>query len=446
MPDVDPVAGPSSKICPFCAEEILEAAVKCRHCHSMLLPGVVMPPTGPSNTPPVPSGQVTYVVDEGIVKFGKFAAAVLAIFTLLGLYVLQIDIKKTASEMQLAQRDMEKSRDELAKSGEEISEGRLKIRGLVGQAKKSEEEIAKMRKAFDLQAKELGQLFAQSQASTDAAAARSAAASNEARRASAAARSAMGDAQGALAAIGVLLTKSQQVYAAIDEYRIRTLGEDGQKLLAEVKDENPGQFRAATDATSSDAALAKLWPKGATLTIRFLDGSETQRRNFRFAMKQWLDHANLLPEYVDVGAAKIRVSFAQQGSWSNVGTDALGVPAGNPTINLGFANPGSPPPNYLHEIGHTLGLVHETSNPNTQLDYDRAAIFGDLAGPPNFWSQDQIEANIFQKAPYPGSRAFDGDSIMNLPLPPKWLRSGVGISLPTVLSASDKAYIRSLYP
>jgi hypothetical protein len=46
----------------------------------MLLPGLIMadPTTTPVPAPTAPAeGRVTYIVDEGIVRFGKFAAAVL---------------------------------------------------------------------------------------------------------------------------------------------------------------------------------------------------------------------------------------------------------------------------------------------------------------------------------------------------------------------------------
>ena len=221
----------------------------------------------------------------------------------------------------------------------------------------------------------------------------------------------------------------------------RQLADSGELTrLTQLKSVEPGQFRVAA------AGPSKLWPKGSTLTVRFLDGTDVQQAAFRSAMALWRAYANLEVSY-DKPGAKIRVSFSKEGSWSYVGTDALVIDQAHPTINLGFASPGgSPPSNYIHEIGHALGLVHENSNPNATLDYKKQKIYTVLGGPPNYWDKPTIDFQFFRKSPYPGSRPFDRSSIMNIDLPGEFFENGIGTTLPMTLSSSDKTYISSLYP
>jgi hypothetical protein len=67
------------KACLFCRMQIHEEAIKCPHCQSMLLPLQVSEPK-----PPVDDRRVTYILDQDLVRFGKFAGAVLAVFITVG--------------------------------------------------------------------------------------------------------------------------------------------------------------------------------------------------------------------------------------------------------------------------------------------------------------------------------------------------------------------------
>jgi serralysin len=209
--------------------------------------------------------------------------------------------------------------------------------------------------------------------------------------------------------------------------------------LEALKREKPGLFRAGE---------AKLWPRATTLNVGFLDGTAAKKEFVRKAFREWLRFANVNVTFNPQTRASIRVSFNRTGgSWSFTGTDALGLAnLKEPTINLGFEGEGAIPYNYLHEIGHTFGLVHETSNPAANLDWDKDAVYRLLSGPPNNWSYEDIEANLFDQAPYPGARPFDEQSIMLYEMPAEWFQDHRGFSGGKTLSESDGKYIASLYP
>ena len=72
---------------------------------------------------------------------------------------------------------------------------------------------------------------------------------------------------------------------------------------------------------------------------------------------------------------------------------ALSVPNNQPTMNLGFNQPGT----YLHEWGHAFGGIHEHANPKGGIQWNREQVYKDLGGPPNYWSREQVERNMFAK-------------------------------------------------
>jgi hypothetical protein len=187
----------------------------------------------------------------------------------------------------------------------------------------------------------------------------------------------------------------------------------------------------------------KLWAIGATLRVRFLGGSPAQHEAAERAARLWTEHANLGFEFEDVEDAEIRIGFdPNEGSWAYVGTDALGISKGDPTMNLGVFDEYS----FLHEFGHVLGLIHENNSPHAELPWDKQEVYADLMGPPNNWSRATVDRNLLYEATGIEYRAFDPDSIMMYSFPAKWFTDREARGGKQELSQSDKEFVRKLYP
>ena len=203
--------------------------------------------------------------------------------------------------------------------------------------------------------------------------------------------------------------------------------------------------------------LSKKWAAGSVLRCRFLDGSPVMRKKVKAIALEWEKTVNLKLKFVSNGPAEIRISFyADSGSWSAVGRDALNTsyfPPHQPTMNFGWLRDNTDDAEYsrvvLHEFGHAFGCLHEHQSPKFARVWNRAAVLKYFQGPPNFWSPEEIEYNVLQKYPMNGISAteYDDDSIMLYAFDSKLFLDNLGpTNTNSKLSSLDVTKMKEMYP
>jgi hypothetical protein len=196
----------------------------------------------------------------------------------------------------------------------------------------------------------------------------------------------------------------------------------------------------------------KKWKNDRTLRVRFLDGSPVVQAKLQPFAHQWSDYANITFSFGDDPNAEIRISFQQEGSWSYIGTDALTIPANQPTMNFGWLEPGTSDEEYsrvvIHEFGHALGCIHEHQNPAANIPWDKDAVYRYYMGPPNNWSKAEVDFNLFERYGQDITQftEFDRESIMLYPIRNEFTIGDFEVGWNTHLSAQDKAFIGTIYP
>ena len=198
---------------------------------------------------------------------------------------------------------------------------------------------------------------------------------------------------------------------------------------------------------------ASLWDIETELTIGFFKGSSKLKSWIEEAAMQWVEYANLKFVLTDVSKATIRVGFDQEGAWAYLGKRALEIPRKEPTCNFGwFTSTTSREDVFktvLHEFGHVLGLQHEHGNPASTLKWNKPAVYADFTGPPNHWTREDVDREIFTIWPpkyFPVHKVFDRDSIMMYQMPETWFLKGDKIPENKTLSDLDKQFAAALYP
>ncbi len=234
-----------------------------------------------------------------------------------------------------------------------------------------------------------------------------------------------------------------------------------QAAIAENGQNAPPVPRQRLLGVSSLAAPAKMalqtgkkWADGKTLGVYFLDGSATQKARVKAHAVKWSKYANIKFDFSATKAsAHIRISFeADDGSWSYIGTDSLGIPKSRPTMNFGWLRDDTDDTEYervvVHEFGHALGAIHEHQNPKGGIQWNLPAVYAYFSGPPNNWSKDEIDNNVIGKYSVDQLNAskYDPDSIMLYQFDGALIKSGQPTKFNTRLSTGDKRFIRKQYP
>jgi hypothetical protein len=190
----------------------------------------------------------------------------------------------------------------------------------------------------------------------------------------------------------------------------------------------------------------KLWKKN-DLFVYFLTSNEQEADIIGWA-NEWSKYcAIIFHQTLKQETSDIRVAFNDSGSWSYVGTDAITIPMESFTMNLGFIDR----PTVMHEFGHALGLIHEHQSPfKGGFEWNKEEVIKSLSGPPNYWSRERIEDNMFRR--YKRSdldgTLYDAKSIMHYSFPRNWIKGDGypdGIDRNTQLSRRDKEHVKRLY-
>ena len=209
------------------------------------------------------------------------------------------------------------------------------------------------------------------------------------------------------------------------------------------------------------AALVKdsKWNAGDVITVSFLDGDPSVQKKVAEVAKTWTaaagGPARLTLDFRKNTKTKtlIRISFQNPGSWSVIGTTCkLVTDPLEPTMNFGWLTPDSTDAQIhrvvLHEFGHAFCVIYEDEIRGSVIKWNKPNVYGDLQKPPNSWSKEDIDHNMFE--PYAKAETnftkVDPLSIMMYPIPKRWTLDGFHAELNAALSATDKKFMHQQYP
>ena len=129
----------------------------------------------------------------------------------------------------------------------------------------------------------------------------------------------------------IQFTPNQNIPPNYNPYRVcKTLEVTTPQMSALASPEQRNRLQAVI-------MKGKQFPQGSTLNVEFIGGSSQQHQIVRSAVdRELVPHINLQFNW-GTSNGDIRISFnPSDGAWSYIGTDVYTIPAGLPTMNLGW--------------------------------------------------------------------------------------------------------------
>jgi hypothetical protein len=254
-------------------------------------------------------------------------------------------------------------------------------------------------------------------------------------------------------AIGAEGRGFEGIRMCIDRGVPRELVGDAEGAAIEERPDNLRVVRIGSggpDRPRMAIVVAREWKPGSTLNVRFLDGDPVVKQKVEAAAHGWEDHANIRFVFGERADAQIRISFKEEGSWSNLGKDALQIPAAKATMNFGWLTADSDDGEYdrvvLHEFGHALGAIHEHQSPDVTIPWDPPKVYAYYAL--QGWTTADVDKNVLIPYGPEGMQfsTFDPDSIMLYAVDNRLTIGDWEVGWNRELSNQDKAFIRTRYP
>jgi hypothetical protein len=165
----------------------------------------------------------------------------------------------------------------------------------------------------------------------------------------------------------------------------------------------------------------------------------------------WSQFCNKRFEYSKIDPM-VRVGFGEGGYWSYLGTDILGIPRNERTMNLQGFTLKTPESEWdrvvKHEFGHTLGFPHEHMRAEivAALDVERTVkYFQQTQGWSRQETMEQVLTPISNKS-IRGTINADDTSIMCYQLPGSITKDGKPIRGGEDINELDARFIATIYP
>ncbi len=199
------------------------------------------------------------------------------------------------------------------------------------------------------------------------------------------------------------------------------------------------------------------WLPHSTLNIKFLDGSSDLQDEVMQYINEWQPHTGLTFKVLGRNSSQteqVRISLTGQPGqfWSYIGQQGLNVSPSSATMHLGLdgvtgSNVTERKRLTLHEMGHTLGLVHEHQTSKSPIKFQTPQIYSIFEQQFGF-TKDMVDTNVikvFEQAEVSNSE-FDPNSIMLYWFPPGTVTPPEFTNrVNNTLSERDKAFTAEMY-